>query len=193
MMAIPQPAHSYTTSDYLQFEAASPTRHEFYRGEIFAMAGGSREHSLIVANMARELGIRLKGGRCRVYDSNLRILVQATGLYTYPDIPVICGEPQLDPTDKTLQSFLNPTLLVEVLSPSTIDYDRGFKAQNYRQIESLREHVLVAQDAALVESFVRQPDGTWTPTKFEGLPAVARFTSIGVELPLLEIYDGVNF
>jgi Uma2 family endonuclease len=192
-MALPQPTHAYSVGEYLSFECGSSTRHEYFRGEIFAMAGGTRDHSLIVANTARELGLLLKRGPCRVYDSNLRILVQATGLYTYPDIPIICGDPQPDPTDQRMQTFVNPTLLIEVHSPSTADDDRGFKAENYRQIESLREHVLISQDEAVVETFVRQQDGSWLGKRFEGLLAIAVFESVGVELPLSEIYSGVSF
>lgn len=192
-MAIPQLKYRYSVEEYLRLERDADEKHDFYEGEIFAMAGGTGNHSLIISNFSRELGNRLKGGPCRVYDSNLRIRVQATDLYTYPDIPVICGGRRADPQDPTGETFVNPTLIVEVLSPSTERYDRGLKALNYRRIESLQEHVLVWQDMAVVESFLRQPDGSWRMTIFQGPEAVAKLTSVGVDLPLSDIYDGVTF
>ena len=192
-MTQPQPVIRLTAEEYLRREHDAGERHEFYHGEVFAMAGGTPDHSLIISNVNRELGNRLKGKPCRVYESNLRIRVPRTTLYTYPDVSVICGERQFDPLDSRKETVLNPTAVVEVLSPSTETWDRGGKFQNYRQIESLLEYVLVSTDKHLVETYVRQPDGTWIFNPTSGREGRAALKSLGVELPLTEIYDGVEF
>jgi Uma2 family endonuclease len=188
----PQPIHRYTPEEYLCRERDATERHEYYHGEVFAMAGGSPDHSLICSNVNREIGNRLKGTPCRAYESNLRVRVPRTTLYTYPDVSVICGERQFDLLDTNRETVLNPALIVEVLSPSTESWDRGGKFQNYRQIESLREYVLVSTDKPLVETFLRQPDGTWNYTPTAGRDARAALRSLGIELPAAEIYDGVD-
>ena len=186
MPAVTQP------EEYLRRERDASERHEYYHGEVFAMAGGSPDHSLICANVASEIGARLKGGPCKVYESSLRVRVPRTTLYTYPDVSVICGERQFDPLDTNRETVLNPALIVEVLSPSTESWDRGGKFQNYRQIESLREYVLVSTDKPLVETVLRQPDGTWNYAPTAGREARAALRSLGIELPAAEIYDGVD-
>ena len=192
-MTLPQPVVRLTPEQYLRRERDAQQKHEYYHGEVFAMAGGSPDHSLIIANVTRELGNRLRSGPCRVYESNLRVRVPRTTLYTYPDVSVICGDRQFDPLDAAKETVLNPSLIVEVLSPSTESWDRGGKFQNYREIDSLREYVLVASDKALVETFLRQPDGTWVLNPSSGRAAVAPLKSLGVDLPLAEVYDGVEF
>ena len=191
-MTLPQPTHRFTPEEYLRRERDSLQKHEYYHGEVFAMAGGSPDHALIASNVTRELGNRLKGNTCRVYSSDLRVRIPRTTLYTYPDVTVICGERQFDPLDANRETVLNPALIVEVLSPTTESWDRGGKFQNYREIESLREYVLVSWDKALVETFLRQPDGTWVLNPTAGREAVAPLKSLGIELPLAEIYDGVE-
>jgi Uma2 family endonuclease len=192
-VTLPQPTHRCTPEEYLRREREADRKHEYYHGEVFAMAGGSPDHSLIIANVSGELRARLKGGPCRVYESNLRVRIPRTTLYTYPDVTVICGERQFDPLDTQQETVLNPALVVEVLSRSTESWDRGGKFQNYREIESLREYVLVSGDKAVVETFRRQSDGTWVLHASAGREAVAPVKSLGVELPLAEIYDGVEF
>jgi Uma2 family endonuclease len=191
-MTLPQPVRRYTPEEYLRRERDAVQKHEFYQGEVFGMSGGSFEHSRTIANVIGELRNRLAGSPCGVQDSNLRVRVPRTTLYTYPDASVVCGPPQFDPLDTARQTITNPTVLVEVLSPSTETWDRGGKFDSYRQIESLREYVLVAWDAARVETFLRQPDGTWIFTAAVGLTAVAKLTSIDVDLPLAEVYRGVD-
>jgi len=190
-MTQPQADRRCTPEEYLRRERDAQTRHEYYHGEVFAMSGGTFEHSRICANIIRELGNRLKGTPCGVQERNLRIRVPRTMLYTYPDASVLCGEPQFDPLDAGRQTLTNPTLVVEVLSPSTESWDRGGKFDNYRLIDSLREYVLVRSESARVETFLRQPDGRWVFSVAAGLAAAARFHSIEVELPLAEIYRGV--
>jgi Uma2 family endonuclease len=185
------PTRLLTSQEYLARERQADYRSEFYRGEMFAMAGASWEHSLVKDNMAGEARSRLKGGPCRVVTSDLRVKITATGLYTYPDIVVVCDEPQFE--DDMFDTLLNPHTLVEVLSDSTEKYDRGLKFGHYRQLPSVQEYVLVAQDRPLVERYVRQPDGSWLLTAWNDLTQTFTFSSIPVQIPLAEIYRGVEF
>ena len=191
-MTVPVPARRCTPEAYLASERDALERHEYYRGEVIAMSGGTFEHSRICANVIRELGNRLAGKPCGVQDSNLRIRVPRTTLYTYPDASVLCGDPQFDPLDTGRQTLTNPTLIVEVLSPPTESWDRGGKFDNYRLINSLQEYVLVRSDSARVESFLRQPDGRWMFGVAVGMEATAQLSSIQVDLPLAEVYRGVE-
>ncbi len=177
-------------SEYLRMERASDSRHEFYQGEIFAMSGGSPNHSLIQVNLARELSSRLKGSRCTPYNADLRIKIPDTGLYTYPDLSVFCDDMLFD--DAARDTALNPTVLFEVLSPSTEKWDRGGKFAQYRTLPSLREVVFIAQDAPRVELFLREP-GSWRLTEAIGLNSVARLESLQISLPLAEIFDRIAF
>ena len=192
-MGLAQPEERFTPEEYLRRERDSADKHEFYRGEVFAMAGGSARHSLITANVIRELGNRLKGSPCRVYDSNLRIRIPRTTLYTYPDASVVCRPEEFDPLDPKGETILNPTVLVEVLSPSTEAYDRGTKFENYQQIDALREYALVSQLAPRVETYLRQPDGTWLYSAATGLEASAGLAALKVQVELAELYAGVSF
>ena len=191
-MTLPQAKTRLTPEEYLRRERESHVRHEYFHGEVFAMSGGTFEHSRICANVSGELRQRLKGTPCGVQDSNLRIRVPRTTLYTYPDASVLCGEPQFDPLDAARQTLLNPTLIVEVLSPSTEAWDRGGKFDNYRLIETLREYVLVRSDSARVETYLRQPGGRWLFSVAVGLGASAALQCVNVELPLEEVYRGVT-
>lgn len=183
----------YMVSEYLRLEGDSTEKHEYRDGQILAMAGGSYFHSLIIANVVGELRNFLKGKPCCVLEGNLRVKNQRRAFYTYPDASVICGEPQFDAGDSTGQTVLNPKVLIEVLSPSTEAYDRGDKFDAYRGIDSLHEYILVNQDSARVESFLRQPEGSWLLTFASGLEASIRIRSIGADLTLREIYREVQF
>ncbi|MCI0642593.1 MAG: Uma2 family endonuclease [Gemmataceae bacterium] len=177
--------------EYLEQERHADFRSEYLRGEVFAMAGATFAHSLIKDNVAAEARSQLKDGPCRVVTSDLRVRVEATGLYTYPDIVIVCDEPSFD--DNVLDTLLNPRTLVEVLSESTEKYDRGAKFAHYRQIPSLAEYVLVAQDRPLVERYVRQKDNDWLLTEFKELSSTFEFASVPVRIHLAEIYRGVTF
>lgn len=192
-MGLPAEKHRYTLSEYLRYEQEAVDRHEYRDGEIIAMAGGTYCHSLIVANVIRELGNALKGKPCRVLESNLRVRSPRVPLYSYPDANIVCGEPQFDANDPSGQTITNPRVLIEVLSPSTEAYDRGAKFNGYRQLESLEEYILIGQDAPRIESFFRQSDSSWLFTPVNGLDAMVRLKSLGLELPLAEIYSGVVF
>jgi len=179
--------HRFTFEDYVRLEEDSSVRHEFAAGQVWAMAGGTPEHAGITANVARLLGNALEGRPCRVYSPDLRVRVKATGLSSYADVTVICGKVELDPEDPKRQTVLNPTVLVEVLSPSTEEYDRGEKLQNYQQIPSVAEVMLVAHDRVEVEIFRRAPDGTWSRhAAIDG--ETVKLGSLACELPVRDIY-----
>lgn len=185
MSAQPLFKKTWTSEEYLAWERLQPEKHEFHGGEVFDMAGATIEHNEIVANVLGELRTRLRQARCKVCASDLRIKIPATGLYTYPDASVVCGRPELE--DDKLDTLLNPLILVEVLSTSTEDYDRGTKFTSYRTLTSLRDYVLVSTDRVLVEYHTRQEDGSWVLREFR---AGERFklASVGCELAVDELY-----
>ncbi len=189
MSAAPQPR--LTPQQYLARERQAETKSEYLRGEMFAMAGASREHNLIAGNVNRELGSQLRERECEVYQSDMRVKVSPTGLYTYPDVTVVCGEPEFE--DAEVDTLLNPKVLVEVLSPSTADYDRGGKFTHYRRLPSLQEYVLISQDRPLVEHYVRQGKDEWLLTEQSSLQDPLILPSIQCQLPLSEIYRKVQF
>ena len=179
----------YTPEEYLALERKAPFKSEFYRGEIFAMSGASREHSLVAGNFYRVLGNQLLDRPCEAHIADMRVRVLPTGLYTYPDVVAVCGEPRFE--DDQVDTLLNPSLIVEVLSPSTEDYDRGKKFDHCRRIESLREYVLVSQDRVRVERFTRQGED-WVLTIIEQRKATLGLASVGVDIPLRVIYARVE-
>ena len=185
------PTRRLSPQEYLAQERVADYRSEYYRGEMFAMVGASFEHTLVKDNFARNAGNQLEAGSCSVLTSDLRVKVSATGLYTYPDIVIVCDEPKFE--DRVLDTLLNPRAIVEVLSGSTERYDRGVKFAQYRQLASLQEYVMIAQDQPLVERFVRQPDDTWVLTAFSGLDQTFAFATIPVRISLADIYRGVQF
>jgi Uma2 family endonuclease len=184
-------ARRLTEAEYLTLERDAEFRSEFYAGELFAMAGGSPVHNIIKDNLIGELYGQLKGGPCRSYSSDQRVKVAATGLYTYPDIVVVCGPPEYDGADPN--SLTNPQILIEVLSPGTAEYDRGTKFRHYQKLRSVREIVLVCQDCPQVERFVRQPDETWILATFDDHSASFSLATIPATIALADIYRGVTF
>jgi Uma2 family endonuclease len=157
------------------------------------MAGGSGEHSLIISNLNREVGNKLKGKPCRVYDSNLRVGPGHGPFTCYPDATIICGDRIADPRDKSRQTFTNPTAVFEVLSPSTMDHDLGDKFKHLRDIASLREYVIVRQDYVEVSTYLRHDDGSWKLAFHTDPAGRVPLASVGIELSMAEIYDGVTF
>ena len=181
----------YTPEQYLARERQAAHKSEFFNGRVYAMAGASREHNLICFNLARELGSQLRDrDDCEAYVADMRVKSEATNAYLYPDVTVVCGPPQFE--DTGLDTLLNPTVLIEVLSPSTEAGDRGHKFAHYRRIPSLQEYVLVAQDRAQVERHVRQ-EGGWLLTEFGDLEAVLPLASIGCAVALRDLYARVAF
>ncbi|MFZ1640136.1 MAG: Uma2 family endonuclease [Candidatus Contendobacter sp.] len=186
----PQLKPRLTPEDYLAIERSAEYKSEYFDGEIFAMTGASEPHNTIVVNTTIHLGSQLKKRPCKLYVNDMRVKVSPTGLYTYPDLVVICGKGQFD--DAHLDTLLNPTLIIEVLSDSTEAYDRGRKFEHYRHLDSLVEYVLIAQYRPHVESYRRQPDHQWLLTECNGLDGTLRLQSIDCDLALAEVYDKVE-
>ncbi len=180
-----------TPQDYLVFERKAETKHEYFDGKIFAMAGAKRNHNIVNQNLNGLVWQHLKGKDCESYSGDMRIFVPETELYTYPDLVVVFGEPQFQ--DDVFDTLLNPILLIEVLSDSTESYDRGKKFQHYRSIESLQEYILVSQNEARVEKYVRHGDGFWLLSEAVGVNSKIEFSSIECRISLAEIYDKIDF
>ncbi|MDD5275730.1 MAG: Uma2 family endonuclease [Methylovulum sp.] len=178
----------YSAEEYLALERSASYKSEFYDGQIYAMTGASREHNLITVNIARELSTQLKQRPCEAYVNDMRVKAAQARSYHYPDVAVVCGAPQFE--DGQFDTLLNPTVLIEVLSPSTEAYDRGGKFMHYRKIPGLCEYLLVAQDQPSIEHYVRQGDA-WLLTEAVGLEAAVPLDSIGCVLSLREVYDKV--
>jgi Uma2 family endonuclease len=189
MSAVPRT--TLTVEQYLAIEQKAEFKSEFFQGEMFAMAGAAPLHNFILENLSVEIGSRLRKGPCRTVSSDQRVSVEATGLYTYPDLLIVCGEPQFDSVDRN--SITNPVAIIEVLSPSTEKYDRGPKFRNYQQIPSLKDYVLVSQEEPNIERFFRLADGGWGYVAFAGLEAILTLTSVPVQIPLADIYAGITF
>ena len=187
----PQPKPYLTPEEYLTLERQAETKSEYWNGETYAMAGASRVHMTIVANMVIGLGGQLEKRPCEVYPNDMRVKVKPSGLYTYPDVVIVCGKVEFE--DRREDTLLNPTVIVEVLSPSTQAYDRTTKFELYRKLTSLSEYLLVAQDRPFVEHYMRQPDGRWVLNEYEGLDAVIHIASIGCDLPLAKVYNKVTW
>ncbi len=184
-------ATEFSAEQYLALEEVSDTKHEYFDGKIYNMAGGTPDHNLVAMNIDAALSRALEETPCRVFGSDMRVLVQDDELYTYPDISVVCEKMQLDPQSKT--TIMNPILLVEVLSPSTRAYDRGAKFKFYKKIRSLQQVVLVESERAHVEVLKRSARGQWTIEMYNGLDAVAVLSSLHCELPLRQVYAKVSW
>ena len=187
----PQALPSLTPEQYLEIERAAEFKSEYYNGRMYAMSGGTYGHGLIITNLAAEFHAAFKKGTCAVTANIVRLRVSHRGLYTYPDIVVVCEEPKF--ADNQKDTLLNPTFVGEVLSPSTEAYDRGFKSAQYRKIESLQEYALVSQTEPRLEIFRRQAGGGWLLSDFAGLEALARFESLACQIALAEIYNRIVF
>jgi Uma2 family endonuclease len=186
MTELARQRHSF--ADYLELEAISRVKHEYLDGQAWAMAGGSPRHAAIAANVAVILAAALRDRPCQVYTSDLRIRVKATGLATYPNLSVVCGKLETDPEDRGANTATNPTLLVEVLSPSTEDYDRGEKLAHYKQIPGVREILLVAHEEHRLELW-RKTDTSWTlEVACAGVEERLRLSSLDCTLELAEVY-----
>lgn len=178
----------YSAEEYLTLERNAPYKSDFHDGEIFAMTGASRKHNLISGNIYRELSLQLKNRPCEAYIVDMRVKAAKARSYHYPDIVVVCGKPEFE--DAHVDTLLNPTVLIEVLSPSTEAYDRGGKFSHYRKITSLCEYLLVAQDQPSIERYVRQGD-VWILSETVDIEASMSLDSIGCTLNLREVYDKV--
>ncbi len=184
-----EPQRRSTVEEYLALERESETRHEYLDGEIFAMSGASREHNLIGTNIVGALHSQLKRHGCEQYANDMRVWIPEADLYTYPDVAVVCDPPRFE--DDERETLLNPTLIIEVLSPSTEDYDRGRKFAYYRSVPSLQVYLLVAQDRAHAEIFTRRPDDRWLLWETGDLDATLELPEIGAALKMADVYDRV--
>lgn len=191
-MQLQEPALAYnrknwTIEEYLEMETASDVKHEYYRGEVFAMSGALEPHNAITSNVNAELRTKLRGKGCRPYGSDMRIHIPANSLFTYPDISVFCSETKTLNNDKF--NALNPVVLIEVLSKSTKAYDRGDKFILYRDIPTLKEYVLIDSLSVSVEAFAINASGKWELSEYKSLDQVLSFQSLPVAIPLKEIYE----
>jgi len=180
----------FTSAEYLELEETAGFKSEYYDGRIYAMSGATRAHNLITLNAVSEIRSRLKGRPCEAYVGDMRVLVSDVGLYTYPDVVVVCGEPQFTNAQQT--TLLNPTLLIETLSPTTESYDRGNKFAMYRQLASLQTYVLISQDTPRIERYDRQGE-QWLLTEAVGLESTLLLPVIDCTLSLREVYDRIDF
>ncbi len=185
------PKIRWTEAEYLAFERASQDKHEFIDGEVLAMSGASKEHNIITGNVYSTLRAKLRGRGCSVYFSDVRVRVSRRRDYVYPDVTVTCGTESF--ADDQKDTLLNPTVIIEVLSPSTERYDRGDKFERYRTIESFQEYILIAQDRILIEQHIRQPDDRWITTYVQQPDGVIELPSIGCQLSVAEVYEQITF
>lgn len=181
----------YTVEEYLSIERNSEYRNEYIDGEIFSMVGASEQHNLIAGNIFASLHSQLKKRPCKVFLNDMRVQVNPNGLYTYPDIVVICGEAKY--LDKEVDTLLNPALVIEVLSKSTESFDRGEKFRRYRTLDSLMEYILVSQEKYNVEQYTRQPDNKWLLSEVNSIDASIQLPSINCTLLVEDIYDKIIF
>ena len=180
------PKRILSPENYLAIEREAEYKSEYYGGEMFAMAGASETHTLIISNVVRSLGNQVLDRNCYVYPNDMRVKVSAIGKYTYPDVVVVCGKREFD--DNRQDTILNPVLIIEVLSESTEAYDRGKKFEHYQYLESLSEYLLISQESYRIEQYIRRSDRTWTYYEFHDLDDVVKLATIGCELALKDVY-----
>jgi len=181
----------FSPAEYLAMEEVAEYKSEYFNGEIFAMSGGTPDHSLVAVNLTVALGSRLAAGPCRVFNSDMRLHIERNGLYTYPDVMVICGKVEL--AKKRKDTVINPLLIVEVLSESTRDYDRTTKFNLYKQIPTLQEYAIVESENPRVECYRRSTDDQWLVEMIDALDATLRLVSIECEVSLHEVYRKVSW
>lgn len=180
-----------TEKEYLDAERLATEKHEYFQGEIFAMGGASKNHNEIAVNCIYELKSKLKGKPCRPYGSDFRVTIPENTLYTYPDISVFCSEPET--LDEQEDTATNPSVIIEILSKSTRNYDQGQKFALYRQIESLKEYILIDSEDIKVIKHTKNDDGSWLLVEYKGIENQFFIDSIRVELDLKDIYENVKF
>jgi len=181
----------FSVAEYLAMEKASQEKHEYFQGEIFSMAGASTNYNEIFTNLFLEIGSKLKGKPCRPYGSDLRTHIVANGLFTYPDISIYCND--LSKSDVDDESFIEPTVIIEILSPSTKNYDRGHKFEQYKDIPTLKEYILIDSEAISAEAFHLNGKQNWELIEYKEFRDAVKFISMGFELALSDIYNRIRF
>lgn len=188
----PAPKYNYISEqDYLETERVALDKHEYYQGEVFAMSGASLKHNRVFSNLFGEIQNKLKGKSCQPYGSDLRIHIPKNTLYTYPDISIICGNPEL--TDEHFDTATNPTVIIELLSKSTRNYDRFEKFSLYREITSLNEYILIDTQKLHIEKHIRNADNSWQLTDYYSISDSITISSVNVTISLTDIYAGISF
>jgi Uma2 family endonuclease len=180
----------YSIEEYLEMENAATEKHEYYKGEIFAMSGAKHQHNIIASNLFISLGMKLKGKPCRPLGSDARVHIQKNTLFTYPDISIVCGEPEFLNNDE--MNLLNPSVIIEVLSRSTKNYDRGDKFRLYRDIPTLKEYILVDSESIGIEAFSINAHGNWELKEYNSIEESLEIKTINFSLKLQEIYEGTR-
>jgi Uma2 family endonuclease len=188
----PAPKYNYISPEqYLVIERASETKHEYYKGEMYAMSGASPAHNDIAYNINRLVAPYLHGKGCKLYGSDFRIHIPENELFTYPDFSIVCGKTETP--EIYTDNLTNPTVIIEILSPSTKDYDRGTKFGLYRSIKTLKEYILIDSTSIFVELFIRQHDNSWNLKEFKKLSENFSVSTIALAINLKDIYEDVNF
>lgn len=190
MSAVPPPK-KLTVAEYFEIEEKADRKSEFYDGQMFLMAGASREHNILTRNLTGLLFAALQGGPCQVFVADMRVKVDRTGLYTYPDLLIVGGTPEYAAENRN--TLTNPKVVIEILSDDTERYDRTTKFRHYKQLPSVQEYVLVSQNEPLVERFTRQADGSWAQTDVVGPDATMTLATVPASVPLADVYRGVEF
>lgn len=191
---VKEPALQYnfiTPEEYLAAERSATEKHEYYRGEIFAMSGASVNHNKIFRKLFLAIGHQLKGKDCQPYGSDLRIHIPMNTLYTYPDISIICGEPEL--ADDPFDNVINPSVIIEILSKSTRNYDKGEKFTLYRDIDTLQEYILVDSEKIHIEKHIRNKDNSWQLTEFKSIENSLYINTVNMQIELRDIYESLSF
>lgn len=187
----PAPKYNFVSQEaYLAMERASDTKHEYFNGEVFAMSGASPQHNDIGYNINRLVAAFLHGKGCKLYGSDFRIHTPDNTLYTYPDFTIVCGK--VETSDKYTDNLTNPAVIIEILSKSTKEYDRGTKFNLYRSIRTLKEYVLIDSTSISVELFTKQEDGRWILSECKQLSGNFVISTIGLTLPLKDVYEDVS-
>jgi Uma2 family endonuclease len=176
--------------EYLNAERLALNKHEYYKGEIFAMGGASIAHNKIAINCTVDIGYKLKGKKCQPFGSDLRVHIPKNTLFTYPDISIVCGE--IETTDDKFDTITNPSVIIEILSPSTRNYDKGEKFTLYREIDSLQEYILIDSERIMVEKFIRNSDNSWQLTEYKYIDLSFSITTVDIEMQLADIYEGLS-
>jgi Uma2 family endonuclease len=195
MFEVNEPAPAYgknkiSIEEYLQMEKESPVKHEYYKGEVFAMAGAGARHNVIFSNLFREVAVKLKGKPCQPFGSDMRVHIPENTLFTYPDISIFCGDIIQSPEDE--DTIINPIVIIEILSPSTKDYDRGDKFQLYRQIPSLKDYMLVDAAAIHVEVFSLNERSHWELTEYNQLAQTISINTISLAIEMADVYEATK-